>query len=101
MTVFDSKLGLRVMVCCLAASLSAGCAYLNQSRDRVEPVAVPHMRHAQMLNPDAGRNQKVVSGLDANAAKHVGEAYATSFERTDAQKDSTEGFQGLQGLGSD
>ena len=76
--------------------LSHGC--LTMARDNVVPTAVPAMQMAQTLNPEAGNNRKVVSGIDGIAASNVSDAYAGSFERTQAYQDSTEGFQGVQGL---
>lgn len=81
----------------LAGSLG-GCTYLKQSRDEVVPVAVPSMREAQTLNPDAGKNRKVVAGLDGRAGAKVSEGYSKSFEKQQGQQKATESFQGMAGV---
>jgi len=101
MTIYTNRsLWLRLTAAGLVASLSTGCGYLLQARDNAVPTAVPSMRYAQTLNPEAGKNRKVVAGLDGNAAQNVSDSYANSFERK-AETDSTASFQGLEGLGSD
>jgi hypothetical protein len=80
-------------------ALGSGCGHLRQARDQAAPYAVPTVRAEQTLNPEAGKNRKVVAGLDGSAAVNVGEGYAKSFEREQGQ--STEGFQGLSSLSSD
>lgn len=93
--------GIGFGVVLFASLLSTGCGYVRQARDHVEPTAVPAMMAAQTLNPEAGRNRKVVAGLDGKAAASVNDAYAKSFQRQKAQVGATEGFQGLSGLSTD
>jgi hypothetical protein len=81
------------------AALTSGCTYLKQAREDVTPAAVPAMHAAQTLNPDAGKNRKVVAGQDGRAAAKVSESYAKSFERSSQQK-AAESFQGTAGLGT-
>lgn len=80
----------------VATTLSSGCGYLMQARDNARPTAVPAMHAAQTLNPEAGKNRKVVAGLDATTGKKVGDGYAKSFEPS--QGDSLS-FQGTGALG--
>ncbi len=84
----------------LASLLANGCGYARQVRESVEPTAVPAMRSAQTLNPEAGRNRKVVAGLDGAPAKSVSDGYAKSFQRQNSQVGATESFQGMGGLSS-
>lgn len=81
-----------------AAVATSGCGYLRQTRDNTPPVAVPQMIAAQTLNPEAGKNRKVVTGLDGKVAQNVNEGYAKSFERQDSQKRAVEAFTGVSGL---
>lgn len=80
------------------ASLLAGCGYLRHTRDNVEPKAVPAMKMAQTLNPEAGNNRKVVAGLNGAAAVKVSDAYVKSFEKTAPPARAAETFIGLSGL---
>lgn len=98
-STFAGGLGLGAVV--FVSTLSTGCGYTKQARDTVHPTAVPAMMAAQTLNPDAGRNRKVVAGLDGAAGENVSDAYAKSFQRQKAQVGGTESFQGLSGLSSD
>lgn len=82
-----------------AAALGSGCGHLRQARDHADPYAVPTVKAEQTLNPEAGRNRKVVAGLDGSAAVNVGDGYAKSFVRQEGQ--STQGFQGLDSLSAD
>jgi len=93
----DRAFWLRIAVAACVASLSSGCGYLMQARDHAEPVAVSAVIESQTLNPEAGRNQKVVAGLSGDAAQNVNDAYANSFGASEA----TEGFQGVEGLSVD
>ncbi len=94
----------RVLVTILAASFAAtafasGCGHVRQARDHASPYAVPSVMAEQTLNPEAGRNRKVVAGLDSGAAANVHAGYVKSFVRSDGQ--STKGFQGLDALSTD
>ena len=81
------------------AFLVSGCGYLRQTNDTFYMDAVPAMREAQTLNPDAGRNHKVVTGLDAVAAQNVNESYEKSFIKAEStQKSAAAAFLGLSGL---
>jgi hypothetical protein len=96
--------GSRISLAGLAAALvcgglTAGCGHLMQARDHVEPLAVPVMMQEQVMNPEAGKNRKVVAGLDGNAAANVSESYSKTFIKT--EKQSTTSFQGLEGLSTD
>jgi len=96
MTIKSSNL---VLVAVLATALGSGCGHLRQARDHADPYAVPTVKAEQTLNPEAGRNRKVVAGLDGNAAKNVETGYAKSFQRSEGQ--STAGFQGMEGLSTE
>ena len=101
-----NKNQLMVVVAVLAAaSLSAGCSrmgYLRQARDDFDFAAVPEMKAAQTLNPEAGRNRKVVAGLDSKVAQNIHEGYAKSFIKADAtQQDAGGVFLGLKGVSND
>jgi hypothetical protein len=92
--------GLTILAAAFAVTaLGSGCGHLRQARDHADAYAVPTVKAEQTLNPEAGRNRKVVAGLDGKAAQNVGEGYAKSFEREEGQ--STQGFQGLDSLSSD
>lgn len=79
----------------MAALLFVGCGYARQVREDVPPRAVPAARLAQTLNPDAGKNRKVVAGLDGEAAKNTGAAYAKSFGKESKQADPSTATSGL------
>jgi hypothetical protein len=83
-------------------SLLAGCGYLRQSRDDFAMDTVPVMRLAQTLNPEAGKNHKAVTGLDAVAAQNVNASYEKSFVKAEStQKSAAQAFLGLAGLSND
>lgn len=92
--------GLRVMAM-VATSMLGGCAYLNHMNENAKPIAVPAMRQAQMLNPDAGRNRKAVAGLDGKVAVNVQDGYAKSFQKQTTAQRATASFSGLEGLAGD
>ena len=76
--------------------------YLTHARDRSDMVAVPAMRSAQTLNPEAGRNRRVVTGLDSQIAKNINEGYGKSFIKQEAtQRSANSLFLGLQGISND
>jgi hypothetical protein len=85
----------------MALAVTSGCGYLRLARDNVPMTAAPEVARLQTLNPEAGRNPKVVAGLDAQAAVKVQESYVKSFERTDTQSRAIETFAGLTGLKTD
>jgi len=89
------------VVAMAAVSTLGGCAYLNHMNENAKPTAVPAMRQAQMLNPDAGRNRKAVAGLDGKVAAHVQDGYAKSFERKSTAQRATASFAGLEGLAAE
>jgi hypothetical protein len=82
-----------------ATAIGSGCGHLRQARDHADAYAVPTVKAEQTLNPEAGKNRKVVAGLDGKAAAKAGEGYVESFGEEQGQ--STESFQGLSGLSSD
>lgn len=96
----NQALWLRITAVGVVASLSSGCGYLMQARDHAVPTAVPAMQAAQTLNPEAGKNRKVVAGLDGTAGANVGEAYSQTFEGGE-RVDPNSAFQGTEGLGQD
>lgn len=98
MKIPASRPFLRVVLVLAATGLAGGCTYLSQARDEVVPAAVPSMREAQTLNPDAGKNRKVVAGLDGRAGAKVSESYAKSFEKQQGQQKAVETFQGMSGV---
>lgn len=80
----------------------SGCGYLRPARDHVPARAVPAMIAAQTLNPEAGKNHKVVTGLDGTVAQNVNASYAKSFVKTGTGgTTSAQNFQGLSGVGGD
>jgi len=90
-------LGRVFLALALSASLG-GCTYLIQAREDVEPTAVPTMRAAQTLNPDAGKNRKVVAGLDGRAGANLSTTYAKSFEAAKGGRGASRLFEGLSGV---
>jgi len=81
-------------------TLLGGCGYLRQSQDTFVMDDAPRVTKSQILNPDAGRNPRVVAGLDAAVAKNVNESYQKSFVKADAgQQRAAMTFLGLQGIG--
>jgi hypothetical protein len=87
-----------LLVAALAPLLAGGCAgYFRQARDVYDYRAKPEMVRQQTLNPEAGKNRKVVAGLDGPAAATVNKAYVEGFERQKATK-ATEAFVGLTGI---
>ena len=84
-----------------AAVLLSGCSVFRQAREDVKPQAVPAMVAAQTLNPEAGKNRKVVAGLDGAAAKNVELGYVNSFERKASTEKIGASFVGLSGISSD
>ncbi len=82
------------------AALLGGCGYLRQAREDVRPTAVPAVQLAQTLNPEAGKNRKVVAGLDGAVAKNVDAAYVKSFETQKGSTRAVDTFVGLSGLSS-
>ena len=84
------------------AASGCGNGYLRQSRDNFHMVHTPTINQSQVLNPDAGKNRKVVAGLDGAAAANVGVAYSKSFSKEQAsQGRAALSFIGLQGIGGD
>ncbi|MFN2376859.1 MAG: hypothetical protein ABR538_10000 [Candidatus Binatia bacterium] len=84
-----------------ATSMLGGCAYLSHMNENAKPNAVPAMRQAQMLNPDAGRNRKAVAGLDGKVAANVQDGYAKSFQKQTTAQRATATFAGLEGLAAE
>jgi hypothetical protein len=83
-----------------ASLLVSGCGgYLLQSRDMYDMYRAPQTAQAQILNPEAGKNQRVVAGLDGPAAEQVNASYVQSFERT-AETKAAQTFAGLAGISS-
>ena len=82
-----------------AAAFGSGCGHLRQARDHADPYAVPTVKAEQTLNPEAGKNRRVVAGLDGVAGQNVADGYAKSFVRQEGQ--STSSFQGLEDLSAD
>jgi hypothetical protein len=94
----DRAVWLRITAVGVVASLSSGCGYLMQARDHAVPAAVPAMQASQTLNPEAGKNHKVVAGLDGTVGKKVGDSYAKTFDGG-KRVDANAAFQGTEGLG--
>ena len=84
----------------VGTSFLGGCGYMRQARDNVAMAAVPAAERAQTLNPEAGRNRRVVAGLDGEAAKRVSESYAKSFS-PEEQKPPSVTFMGFKGVGNE
>lgn len=88
-----------------AAALTAGCSrmsYFQQAQDYPQYTAVPAMRAAQILNPEASKNRKVVAGLDAQVAKNIHETYAKSFIKAESEQQRAGSvFLGLAGVAND
>jgi len=83
-----------------ASLLLSGCGgYLLQSKDMYGMYRAPQTAQAQILNPEAGKNQRVVAGLDGPAAEQVNASYVNSFERT-AETKAAQTFAGLAGISS-
>jgi hypothetical protein len=60
----------------------------------------PAAESAQVLNPEAGKNQRAVAGLEGNVAANVNDGYVKSFEKKEAPAHAVETFVGLQGVSS-
>jgi hypothetical protein len=87
-----------LLVALLAPVFAGGCiSYFRQSRDYFDFQAKPEMVRQQVLNPEAGKNRKVVAGLDGPAAAVVNESYVKGFDRQTPTK-ATEAFVGLSGI---
>ena len=82
----------------VASLLLTGCGYTRQVRDSVPPDAVPQMLAAQTLNPEAGKNRKVVTGMDGQVAENINKGHAKTFEKTETQKRAVDAFTGVSGL---
>jgi len=68
-----------------------GCSYTSGGRDYYDMYRAPAAAEAQVLNPEAGKNRKVVAGLDGPAAERVNASYTKSFEH-DPIKRADEAF---------
>jgi N-methylhydantoinase B/oxoprolinase/acetone carboxylase alpha subunit len=93
-----SAFGLRAFLAFAAAASLGGCTYLTQVREDVQPAAVPAMKAAQTLNPDAGKNRKVVAGLDGRAGANLSTTYAKSFEAAKGGRGASKTFEGISGV---
>ena len=95
------QLGGRLVLTAVAgALLLSGCGgYLHQSKDSYDMYRAPQTAQSQILNPDAGKNRRVVAGLDGPAAEQVNQSYVKSFERT-AETKAVQTFAGLAGISS-
>lgn len=83
-----------------APLLLAGChGYLALPKDNYDMYRAPAAAQSQILNPEAGKNRKVVAGLDGAAAGEVTKSYTKSFER-EVPKSASETFVGLSGISS-
>lgn len=87
-----------LLVALCGTLLSSGCGgYFRQTRDHFDFQAKPAVTRAQTLNPEAGKNRKVVAGLDGAAATQASASYVKSFERQSPGK-AVESFTGLSGI---
>jgi len=81
-----------------ALSAAAGCGYVHSgTKDHYDMWRAPTAAHAQVLNPEAGKNRKVVAGMDGPAAEQVNKSYVKAFDREPPKK-AIEGFAGLSGV---
>ncbi len=93
-------IGRVVAIAVASPLLLAGCGgYLKQGKDMYDMYRAPQTAQAQILNPEAGKNQRVVAGLDGPAAEQVNTTYVQSFERT-AETKAAQTFAGLAGISS-
>jgi hypothetical protein len=80
--------------------LLSGCGgFLIQAKEDYWMYRAPVVAQSQILNPEAGKNRKVVAGLDGPAAEQVNHAYVQSFER-EAETKAADTFSGLAGIAS-
>src|SRR4029079_16037890 len=92
----------RMMFAALAGvTLLGGCGYLRQSQDTFVMDDAPRIVRSQILNPDAGRNPRVVAGLDAVVAQNINESYQKSFVGQQPGQRAAMTFLGLQGVGNE
>lgn len=97
MNTQNKRLAFGLPVALVVASTLAGCTYLKQTREDVQPVAYESMKQNQTLNPDAGKNRKVVAGLEGKAAVNLSESYTKSFQAAKGGRGASEVFQGISG----
>lgn len=93
----NKRLAFGLPVALAFAATLAGCTYLKQTREDVQPVAYESMKQNQTLNPDAGKNRKVVAGLDGRAAAKLSTSYSKSFEAAKGGKGASQTFEGITG----
>jgi hypothetical protein len=79
--------------------LAPGCGYMQQGKDVYVMYRAPEAARLQTLNPEAGKNHKVVAGLDGAAADQVNKSYVKGFERQTETK-AVQTFAGLAGISS-
>ena len=65
----------------LGVALLAGCLAVHTARQDLKGSSVVVATKSQVLDPGAGKDRRVVTGMDATAAKNTSEGYAKSFER--------------------
>ncbi len=89
-----------VLVLAAAAALLTGCntAPRTPAYDAKFGESVRQARAIQTLNPDAGRNDDPVTGLDGESARHAIERYQDSF-RAPAASFEVLGIGGSSGSG--
>mgnify|MGYP003333352066 FL=1 len=83
----------------LGVALLAGCLAVHTARQDLKGSSVVVATKSQVLDPGAGKDRRVVTGMDATAAKNTSEGYAKSFERQGGAQRAVDTFTGLSGAG--
>ncbi len=88
-----------LLVPALGVGVLAGCLAIHTPGTDLKGSSVVAATKSQILDPGAGKDRRVVTGLDATAAKNTSEGYAKSFERQGGADRAVDTFTGLSGVG--
>lgn len=83
----------------LGVAFLGGCLAIHTARADLKGSSVVAATKSQILDPGAGKDRRVVTGMDATAAKNTSEGYAKSFERQGGAERAVDTFTGLSGVG--